>query len=143
MTLFNKANDCWALKRENNLWLKKNHSSLEGKNPLFLEISSNLKNILHYTYSAPWCFITKLELGEQIKECWIIALLKTHGILRATEDTNYNPGPPSGQLQPWTSHSLGIVSLYVKWKWTLLLWNLYSEMSSHCNFFFLFLIITL
>ena len=63
MTLFNKANDCWALKRENNLYLKKNHSSLEGKNRLFLEMSSNLKNIPHYTYSAPWCFITKLELG--------------------------------------------------------------------------------
>lgn len=123
---------------------KKNHSSLEGKNPLFLEMSSNLKNILHYTYSAPWCFITKLELeGADKRKLNYCTTENTWDTECHRRHINYNPGPPSRQLWPWTSHSLGIVSLCVKWKRTLLLWNLYSEMSSHCNFFFLFPIITL
>ena len=71
---------------------------MEGKNPLFLEMSSNLKNIPHYTYSAPWCFITKLELGGADKRKLNYCTTENMDTECHRRYMNYNPGPISRQL---------------------------------------------
>lgn len=71
-------------------------------------MSSNFKNILHYTYSAPWCFITKLELGgadkRKLNYCTTENIWDTECHRRYM---NYNPGPTS-------SYDLGQVTLWVQ-----------------------------
>lgn len=72
------------------LYIYINHIPVEGKNPLFLEMSSRCcKNTPNHTPRALWCFITKLQLkgsnqgklcywpneGKPV-ECWV--LQRTH-----------------------------------------------------------------